>query len=169
MSNPSFTDAEWRRLVKSQNSLEEEEEAILLQQQMMLAKLARLRKQKRLLQKRASDFITRDFKEVAELEELERREVKERERLKKERLKSKQKDREAESARAANEVSRSAVSVDDRILAATSEDPTLTQLLNDPSFSWVDLDPSWLGEAAGSPSPVGGTVEPAGGSPPGSR
>jgi hypothetical protein len=39
-----------------------------------------------LLQKRASDFITRDFKEVAELEELERREVKERERLEKERI-----------------------------------------------------------------------------------
>ena len=79
MPSPSFTDAEWRRLVKSQNQIEEEEEAIL-------AKLLRLRKQKRLLQKRASDFIARDFKEVAELEELERREVKERERLKKERL-----------------------------------------------------------------------------------
>ncbi|KAJ5381030.1 uncharacterized protein N7496_003458 [Penicillium cataractarum] len=31
ISNPTFTDSEWRRLVKSQNSLEEEEEAILLQ------------------------------------------------------------------------------------------------------------------------------------------
>ncbi|KAJ5495611.1 hypothetical protein N7539_000727 [Penicillium diatomitis] len=65
MSNPSFTDAEWRRL------------------------LARLRKQKRLLQKRAGDFITRDYKEVAELEELERREAKESERLEKERTTSK--------------------------------------------------------------------------------
>ncbi|KAI2786724.1 hypothetical protein POX_g09116 [Penicillium oxalicum] len=79
MPSPSFTDAEWRRLVKSQNQIEEEEEAIL-------AKLLRLRKQKRLLQKRAGDFIARDFKEVAELEELERREVEERERLEKERL-----------------------------------------------------------------------------------
>jgi hypothetical protein len=78
------------------------------------------------LQKRAGDFITRDFKEVAELEELERREVEERERLKKERLESEQKDREVESARAANEFSRSAITVDDRILTATLEDPTLT-------------------------------------------
>jgi hypothetical protein len=119
MPTPTFTDAEWRRLVKSQNQIEEEEEAIL-------AKLLRLRKQKRLLQKRAGDFIARDFREVAELEELERREVEERERLEKERLESEQKDREAESARAANEFSRSAVTVDDRILAATLEDPTLT-------------------------------------------
>jgi hypothetical protein len=51
-----------------------------------------------LLQKRAHDFIAREYKEIAKLEELERREVKERERLKKERVKSKQKDREAESA-----------------------------------------------------------------------
>jgi hypothetical protein len=42
-----------------------------------------------LLQKRASNFIARDFKEVAELEELERREVKERDRLKKECVASK--------------------------------------------------------------------------------
>jgi hypothetical protein len=42
-----------------------------------------------LLQKRASDFIARDFKEVAKLEELEYREVKERDRLKKERIASK--------------------------------------------------------------------------------
>ena len=148
--------------MKFQSSLEAEEEEAL-------AKVLRLRKQKRLLQKRAHDFIAREYKEIAELEELERREVEERERLEKERVASEQKDREAESARAANEVPQSAVTVDNRVLAATSEDPTLTQLLNDPSFSWADLDPSWLGEAAGSPSPVGGTVEPAGGSPPGSR
>lgn len=157
MPTPTFTDAEWRRLVKSQNQIEEEEEAIL-------AKLLRLRKQKRLLQKRAGDFIARDFKEVAELEDLERREVEERERLEKERV---AKEREAESARAATGVPRSAVTTDGRFFAATSEDPTLTQLLNDPSFPWIDLDVALLGEAPG--SPAGGTVEPAGGSPSGSR
>lgn len=80
----------------------------------MLAKLARLRKQKRLLQKRASNFIARDFKEVAELEELEYREVEERERLEKERLKqerleSEQNERATESTRAATRVPLSAV------------------------------------------------------------
>jgi hypothetical protein len=164
MPTPTFTDAEWRRLVKSQNQIEEEEEAIL-------AKLLRLRKQKRLLQKRAGDFIARDYKEVAELEELERREVEERERLEKERVESEQKEREAESARAANEVPQSAITTDSRILAATSEDPTLTQLLTDPSLSWVDLDAAWLvGSPGRSHSPSAGeTVEPAGGSPSGSR
>jgi hypothetical protein len=92
----------------------------------MLAKLACLRKQKRLLQKRTSDFIARDFKEVAELEELERREVEERERLKKECAESKRKECKIESARAANEVPRSAITVNDCILAATLENPTLT-------------------------------------------
>ncbi|KAI2788591.1 hypothetical protein POX_e06610 [Penicillium oxalicum] len=94
MPSPSFTDAEWRRLVKSQNQIEEEEEAIL-------AKLLWLRKQKH-------------FKEVAELEELERREVEERERLEKERLEqerleSEQNERAAESTRAATGVPLSAV------------------------------------------------------------
>jgi hypothetical protein len=92
----------------------------------MLAKLACLRKQKRLLQKRTSDFIARDFKEVAKLEELERREVKERERLKKEYTKSKRKEYKVESARAANKVPRSAITVNNYILTATLENPTLT-------------------------------------------
>ena len=74
----SFSDAEWRRLVKAQNSLEEEEEVAL-------AKLLHLRKHKRLLQKCAGDFITRDYKEIAELEDLKHREKEESERLEKER------------------------------------------------------------------------------------
>ncbi|OQE16982.1 hypothetical protein PENSTE_c022G01624 [Penicillium steckii] len=56
-----------------------------------------------------------------------------------------------------------------RILAATSEDPTLTQIIADadPASSsfWDGLDVSLLGDPSGS----NGTVEPAGGSPSGSR
>lgn len=166
MSNPTFTDAEWRRLVKSQNSLEEEEEAIL-------AKLLRLRKQKRLLQKRAGDFIARDYKEIAELEELERREAEERDRLEKERVESEQKECEAGPSRAASESNQRAFDVNRQILAATSDNPSLTQMIasTDPSSSvfWDDLDAFLVAETVKSPSPVGGTVEPAGGSPSGSR
>ncbi|KAJ5379360.1 hypothetical protein N7509_012479 [Penicillium cosmopolitanum] len=76
MPKESFTDAEWRRLLSSQTSLEDEEEKILLAQQEIL------------LKKRAGDFIARDYKEIAELEELERREAEELQRLEDERLES---------------------------------------------------------------------------------
>lgn len=176
MSNPTFTDAEWRRLVKSQNSLEAEEERILAEQEQMLAKLMRLRKQKRLLRKRAGDFIARDYKEIAELEELERREAEELARIEKERVDTEKQKSEAESARAASEVPQSAA-VDDpnRILAATSDGPSLTQMMAsvDPlsPVDWgnIDFDAFFPSAAEASSSPSGNTVEPAGGSPSGSK
>ena len=67
MPELSFSDAEWKCLMKVQNSLEEEEEVAL-------AKLLCLWKQKWLLQKCASNFIAHDIKEVKELEELEEKE-----------------------------------------------------------------------------------------------
>jgi hypothetical protein len=77
-----------------------------------LAKLLRLKKQSRLLETRASDFIARDYKEIAELEELERREKEEldrmnRKRLERERAESLRNKRDIESARAATGVPRS--------------------------------------------------------------
>ncbi len=141
MPDPSFSDAEWKRLVKAQNSIEEEEEVIL-------AKLLRLRKQKRLLQKRAGDFIARDIKEIEELEELEKQEQKEREAQ--ERLR----DRKA----AASEAEASAAANGSVELAAVSElDPSLTQLVGSPSF-WANFDFA-----------AGGTVPQAGDSPSNSR
>jgi hypothetical protein len=106
MSKPTYSDAEWRRLMKARQALREEEEAAL-------AKLLRLKKQSRLLETRAGDFIARDYKEIAELEELERREKEEldrmnRERLERERVESLRNERDAESARAATGVPRSA-------------------------------------------------------------
>lgn len=140
MPEPSFSDAEWKRLVKAQNTIEEEEEVIL-------AKLLRLRKQKRLLQKRAGDFIARDIKEIEELEELERQEQKERE--------AQEKLRHQETAVSCSGASAS--NGDVQLAAVSGLDPSLTQLMDDPSF-WVNFDPS-----------AGGTVEPAGGSPSNSR
>lgn len=165
--------------MRSQNSLEEEEEAILLQQQTMLAKLARLRKQKRLLQKRAGDFIARDYKEIAELEDLERREAEEISRIEKERAANSVAGQSHSASKrsvgdcSASSGSHAALSSGEcnQTLAATSEDPTLTQMIAmaDPSSAafWdgVDFDASFASVLRESSSPRGSTVEPAGGSP----
>lgn len=169
MPTESFTDAEWRRLLRSQSSLESEEEAILEAQQEMLAKLARLRKQKKLLRKRAGDFIAREYQDIAELEELERREREELDRLERERVEAdQQKDREAKAALAAAEHSGLADGENPQILAATSEDVTLTQMiasgLDSAAWSDVDFDAFLAAVPCDSSSPRG-TVEPAGGSP----
>lgn len=67
MPESSFSDAEWKCLMKVQNSLKEEEEVVL-------AKLLYLQKQKWLLKKHAGNFITHNIKEIKELEELEEKE-----------------------------------------------------------------------------------------------
>ena len=67
MLESSFSDAEWKHLVRAQNSLKEEEEVVLV-------KLLHLQKQKQLLQKHAGDFIARDIKKIKELEELKEEE-----------------------------------------------------------------------------------------------
>ena len=79
MPKESFTDTEWRRLLQFQSSLDDEEEEVL-------AKLLRLRKQKKLLKKRAGDFLARECQDIAELEELERREKEELARIEKGRV-----------------------------------------------------------------------------------
>lgn len=60
-----------------------------------------------------------------------------------------------------------------RQLAATSEDASLMRMVasldQDPSSFWAVPDASLLGVPGGFSSPAGGTVEPAGGSPSGSR
>jgi hypothetical protein len=73
-SKPSFTNAEWRRLVQAQDSIKEEEERLL-------TKLMHLQKQERLLRHRANEFLAHDFKEVKELERLEEQERFEKEQL----------------------------------------------------------------------------------------
>lgn len=57
----------WKRLTEAQERLQEEEEQAL-------AKILRLRKQQRLLKKRAGEFLQKDIKDVEELEKLEEEE-----------------------------------------------------------------------------------------------
>jgi hypothetical protein len=111
---PSFTDAEWRRLVQAQDSIKEEEEKLL-------AKLMHLQKQERLLRHHANEFITHEFKEVKELERLEEQERSEREQL----VNHQRED--ASNVRSA-----------DPQLAAV-DNITFSQLMDDPSF-WVNID-----------------------------
>jgi hypothetical protein len=109
-SKPSFTNAEWRRLVQAQDLIKEEEERLL-------AKLMRLRKQERLLCHRANEFLAHDFKEVEELERLE-----EQERFEKEQLADCQREDASNAAHLADPQ------------LATVDDVTFSQLMDDPSF-----------------------------------
>lgn len=124
-SKPSYSDAEWRRLTRAQHSIRDEEEALL-------AKLLRLRKQERLLRERANEFISHEFQEISELEELEEKECKTRE--------------EQEALQQREETA-----VEAQQLAAVSDDPSLTQVLDSSSF-WENLDFSAAGDIA---SPFG--------------
>jgi hypothetical protein len=153
MSKPTYSDSEWRRLVEMQRKIAEERRLALIASQEAMAKVMRLERHEALLRSRAGDFIARDYKEIAELEELERREAEERERLEKERVESERQKCQTESARAATGVSQSAVMGGGPALAATSEDPTLTQMLRDPFFwSNLELPDGIVGQVGGSPS-----------------
>ena len=173
MPTQSFTDTEWRHLLKSQTALRKQEEELLDAQAEIIAKLMRIRKQDKLLRKRAGDFIARECEEISELEDLKRREKDELERLEKERVEQAQhNDREAESSAAA-EHNNAALLANGQVIAATSEDPTLTQMIAsaDPNFSLldgVDFDAFLRSVPQGVSSPSGSTVQPAGGSPSGS-
>jgi hypothetical protein len=108
-----------------------------------MAKVLRLQKQQQFLKDRSGRMLNHDSDVMAQLDE-----------------------EDPPTAEDLAELDRLADEHDVRALVATSENPTLTQMLEmhplSPSF-WGDLDVSGLG---GSPSPfAGGTVEPAGGSP----
>lgn len=81
----------------------------------ILARLTRYKKQKRLLRRRAGDFIARDIEEIEELERLEDNERQTRE--------------EQETLLKQHEEA----AADAQQLAAVSDDPSLTQKLNSPS------------------------------------
>ncbi|KAJ5240031.1 hypothetical protein N7468_001930 [Penicillium chermesinum] len=86
------------------------QQEIAAQRKKALAQVMRLEQQEALLRERAGDFIAREFKEISELEDLERREAEELARIEKERVDTEKQDCGAESVRAAGEVSQSASS-----------------------------------------------------------
>ena len=58
MSEASFSDAEWRHLVRAQQKLEDDKEQANEEMAMILAHLNQYKKQKRLLHHHAGDFIS---------------------------------------------------------------------------------------------------------------
>jgi hypothetical protein len=144
------SDAEWDAVLRDEKKvaadLEKAQKQWLEYSMKMnetMAKVLRLQKQQQFLKDRSGRMLNHDSDVMAQLDE-----------------------EDPPTAEDLAELDRLADEHDVRALAATSENPTLTQMLEmhplSPSF-WGDLDVSGLG---GSPSPfAGGTVEPAGGSP----
>lgn len=110
---PSYSDAEWHYLVRAQHSIKDEEEALLM-------KLLWLQKQEHLLREWVNEFISHEFQEISELEEMEEKECQACE--DQETLVRQQEKVVAESCQ----------------LAAMSDDPSLTQMMNSPLF-WSDI------------------------------
>ena len=131
-SEASFSDAEWRRLVRAQQKLEDDEERANEEMAMILARLNRYKKQKKLLRRRAGDFISRDIEEIEELERLEENE------------------RRAREEQEEVQRQRDRLAAENHNISATWEDPSLTQMMASPSF-WENLDFSAVGDI-GSPS-----------------
>lgn len=67
----------WKRLADAQDKIEADEDKAREEVAALMAKLSRLQKQKKLLRKRAGQFIQTDIKDVEELEKLEEAEEKE--------------------------------------------------------------------------------------------
>ncbi len=68
------SDLAWKRLAEAQEKIEADEEKAREEVAALMARLSRLQKQKKLLRKRAGQFIQTDIKDVEELEKLEEEE-----------------------------------------------------------------------------------------------
>jgi len=74
------SDLAWKKLIKAQEKIEADDDRLNAELEALLAKRARLHKQRKLLRKRAGEFIQTDIKDVEELERLEEKEEEERKR-----------------------------------------------------------------------------------------
>ena len=64
-----FNDADWEKVEAELASLEEKTATVMAEVTEVTAKLTRLQKQRRLLQRRQRDLVSREFANIAELEE----------------------------------------------------------------------------------------------------
>jgi hypothetical protein len=136
------SESEWQKVLREQKKIDDELAQAEQQQMEIMMKIIRLRKQRQFLRTRNDRMLNHDAEIMEQLD--------------------------AENPLSAEdlaELDRLADEDNARTLAATSENPTLTQMLEmnplSPSF-WGDLSFSM-------PGGVGGTAERAGGSPSGSR
>ena len=122
-------DREWNELKRSEKKLQDQLSEALAEQARISAKVARLFKQQQFLKDRGEKMLDHDSNVLERLDEenpLSAEELQELERL-------------ADEQEAAQ-------------LAAVSNDPSLTQMMNSPSF-WENFDSAVAG---GIPSPTGG-------------
>ena len=68
------SDLAWKKLLRAQEKIEADDDKLNAELEALLAKRARLHKQRKLLRKRAGEFIQTDIKDVEELEKLEQAE-----------------------------------------------------------------------------------------------
>jgi superfamily II DNA or RNA helicase len=68
------SDLAWKKLIRAQEKIEADDDKLNAELEALLAKRARLHKQRKLLRKRAGQFIQTDIKDVEELERLEEEE-----------------------------------------------------------------------------------------------
>jgi len=73
------SESAWKRLVTAQDKIEANKEKAREELAALMARMNRLQKQKKLLRKRAGEFIQTDIKDVEELERLEEEEERKRE------------------------------------------------------------------------------------------
>jgi uncharacterized protein YdcH (DUF465 family) len=153
------SDEEWQRVLRESAKLDAEIEAVEKQQMQLMAKMLRLRKQKQLFKNRSGRMLNHDSFTMEQLDA-----------------------EDPLNAEDLAELDRLADERDTQILAATSENPTLTQMFGPLSPSTLEgMDLSFLaGDSSGfgtslppvaqeSVSPLGNTSGRAGGSPSGSR
>lgn len=125
MSNPS--EKNWDRLLDAHEKIDKREDAVHEEIFRLQREVVRLKKQKKLLHRRARDFLKKDVKTVEELEELEEKErfEAERKRVEKERVDA----QAADIARVADAQTAQFVAASDQpIFADLSFDFSVSQL-----------------------------------------
>lgn len=153
------SDAEWKRVLKESEAIDKRMEEIEKQQMQLTMEMLRLRKQRRLFKTRSDRMLSHDSFLMEQLDE-----------------------EDPPTVEDLAELDRLADANDAQVLAATSGNPTLTQLIAsaNPSspFDWDSFLLAPAGQLGcvgdgvasssglqGSSSPSGNVVEPAGGSP----
>lgn len=122
-------ESEWKRTDRERERIASQLEEAERQSDELLMKVMRLRKQKRFLESRNLKMLNNDFSALERLDE-----------------------ENPPSAEDLQELERLADDQEAARLAAVSNDPSLTQMMNSPSF-WEKFDSAVAG---GIPSPTGG-------------
>jgi adenine-specific DNA glycosylase len=127
------SESAWKRLNDAQERLQEEEEQAM-------AKILRLRKQQKLLKKRAGEFLQKDIKDISELEKLEEEEEKQREA-------ERQKQAEAERAKQAERDQQELIASLLNVPTVGGQDAVGSDVFSFLNQSYLDIPESYHGNS----------------------